>query len=129
MLASLKKIASVVKTFGARDILTATIAKDAAVSGVIEIGGARHFAIQMPAAWTTANLTFQASNLIDGTFYDVYGSDGIEIMLTATASRMIVLDIHQSALAPLSFIKIRSGTTGTPVNQAAARTLNVILKG
>jgi len=129
MLASLKKIASVVKTFGARDILTATIAKDAAVSGVIEIGGARHFAIQMPAAWTAANLTFQSSNLVDGTFYDVYGSDGIEILVTAAASRMITIDIHQGALAPLSFIKIRSGTTAVPVNQVAARTLNIILKG
>jgi len=107
---------------------TATIASAASLSDEINISGYAHMAIMMPASWTAADITFQASNESGGTFYDLYGIDGVEINITAEAQRVITIDVHSSALAPLSYLKIRSGTAGTPVAQAAERILTIILK-
>lgn len=101
------------------------IAGGSAVSPVIDLDGFALVAIQMPAAWTAANLTFQASITKDGTYYDVYDSGGNELTISASASKVFV-DIIE--LASLRFIKVRSGTTGTPVLQADSRTINLIVK-
>lgn len=62
------------------------IANGASLSGGDAMAGSPPMAIQMPAAWTTANLTFQCS--ADGTTYaDVYDKDGAEYTVTAAASR------------------------------------------
>lgn len=107
------------------DTKNVVIANGAAVSNSTELGAFRSFSIQMPAAWTAASLTFQGS--IDGTtFYDVYDIAGNELVVTAAASRIIV-DIPE--LSTLRYLKVRSGTTGTPVNQGAERTLTIICKG
>lgn len=81
-------------------------------------------AIQMPAAWTAAALTFQIS--YDGlTFVDAYDDAGNEISYTAAASHGILLD--PSKWVGIEYIKVRSGTTGLAVNQGGARTLHLIL--
>ncbi|NTU77322.1 MAG: hypothetical protein HGA90_05865, partial [Alphaproteobacteria bacterium] len=43
------------------DNVTATIASGTSLSDAQNLGGLRLFGLVMPAAWTTANLTFQAS--------------------------------------------------------------------
>ena len=91
----------------------------------INLNGMRLFGIVMPAAWTAANLTFQAS--ADGTTYsNMYNSDGTELTVTASTSRYIYLD--PAIFASVQFLKIRSGTAGTPVNQEAARTIGLVLR-
>lgn len=82
--------------------------------------------ITMPAAWDTANLTFQGASLEDATYKDVYEKDGTELNYSAAASRYIV--VKPSDFAGISFFKIRSGTTGTAVNQTAARTIRLIVR-
>jgi len=78
--------------------------------------------IQMPADWTTANLTFEVS--VDGSTYaPLYKDDGSEYVVSASTSRVILLNVVD--FATIRFIKIRSGTVGTPVNQADTRTLNI----
>lgn len=102
--------------------LTATIPNGAALSQGLYIGG-RIASITMPAAWTAANLTFQGSQ--DGVNYtDIYDSTGAEVPVSAAASHTIAIDQFDGAI----FIKIRSGTGGTPVNQGAARTLIVLVE-
>jgi hypothetical protein len=102
--------------------LTATIANGASLSQGLYIGG-RIASITLPSAWTAANLTFQASQ--DGaTFTDVYDSAGNEVTATAAASHTITIDQFNGAI----FIKIRSGTGGTPVAQGAARALTVLVE-
>jgi len=87
--------------------------------------GKRLFAIVMPSSWTAANLTFQAS--IDGTTYNnLYDYNGSEVTVTAAASRYIVLD--PLTFAGVAGVKIRSGTSGTPVNQGADRTLTLVVR-
>ena len=104
------------------------IANGAAVSGEVDLRGLIVCGIYMPSAWTTADLTFQVADTdndgASGTYADVYLDTGIEYEVQAAASRYISIDPVRFAGA--AWLKIRSGTTGTPVNQGADRTLKVI---
>ena len=110
--------------------LTATIASGATgLSGSVHLGGPDRgtslVAIQMPATWVTANLTFQAS--WDGTnFFNVHAADGTEVVVTAAASRWIILDPADFASA--SYVKVRSCTSATPVDQTATRTIVLVTR-
>lgn len=103
----------------------ATIAESASLSGAVNLQGQRLAAIIMPSAWTTANLTFQAAENNGGTFNDMYDSSGTEITVTAGASRFIRLSV--SDWLGVRSLKVRSGTTGSAVNQAAAREIILVL--
>lgn len=109
-------------------VLTATIADGASLSGAVHVDGRSIVGIQMPGTWTSADLTFQVS--ADGATYgNVYTTAGVELTATngSATSRYIVLD-------PLNFlganyIKVRSGTSGSAVNQSgAARALSVVVR-
>ena len=104
----------------------AAIAINTAVSGAVVLPPAEYLCgIQMPAAWTTADITFQAS--YDGTtYYDLYDQDGNEITISAAASRFIIL--NPDNFWGFHWLKVRSGTMGTPVNQAAARTVVLLTR-
>lgn len=105
---------------------TVTIASGQALSGAIDLLGYNLVGVQMPAAWTAANLTFQGS--IDGTnFYDLYDGSAEINLSAAAASRYLALTPSQ--FAGVRYLKVRSGTTGTPVNQAADRSLTLIVRG
>lgn len=79
--------------------------------------------IQMPSSWTTADLTFQIGDGSGGVFNNQYDDEGTEATIVAAASRAI--DINSDITKGMRFIKIRSGTSGSPVNQAADRTLKL----
>lgn len=103
----------------------AGIANGASLSGAIDLGDQRLHRVAMPAAWTAAGLTFQAS--ADGvTFNDLYNEAG-EYALTSTvvaASRSIVVD--QAIFYGIRYLKVRSGTAAAAVNQGGARTLTLV---
>lgn len=108
-----------------------TIEANASLSDAVDIGctahGQRIVAIAMPSAWTPADLTLQASHDDGTTYNDVYDDDDAEVVIQAGASRYIVLDRDMaSRLTNLRFIKLRSGTSGSAVIQAAARTIEVV---
>jgi hypothetical protein len=100
---------------------TVTILSGTSLSGAVSLPEGFIFTgVQMPSAWTTANLTFQFS--IDGaTYTDAYDEVGTEITVVAAASRFIRIP----ELGAVRYVKIRSGTTGTPVNQGGNRTINL----
>jgi len=105
---------------------TGTIALNASLSGAIAIGNTTPVALIMPAAWTAAGLTLQAS--VDGVAYnDVYDQYGNEVTLTVSTSRHVLLD--PSVLVGMTHVKLRSGTAGVPVVQLAARVLTLISRG
>lgn len=114
---------------GGGETTTAVIANGASLSGEIDLQGFSLQAIVMPSAWTAANLTFQASDTSGGTFNNVHDDAGAEVTVTAAASRCIGLDAVARELDGLRYVKVRSGTSGTPVNQGAERTLTLLLKG
>ena len=94
------------------------------ITAAIDLLHTRLARIDMPATWTAANLTFQAS--WDGvTFNNLYDAAGSEYVVTAAASRAIIIPLVD--LFGARFLKIRSGLAGAAVNQAAARTLKLTL--
>lgn len=106
---------------------SATIAASASTTGAIDLTNMVLCGLYMPAAWTSAAITFQASPDYDDddtvAFADVYNSSGTEYTISsanAVAGRFIALDPRD--FAGIRFLKIRSGVSGAAVNQAAART-------
>lgn len=62
-------------------------------------------------------MTFQVS--VDGEkFYNLYEHDGSEVEFT--------VDVDSALFASFPYIKIRSGTSSTPVVQAAERVITLI---
>lgn len=98
---------------------TATIASAASLSGPVCVGAGVPLAVQMPAAFTGAELTFQGS--VDGTTYQNVVDGGSEVSVTVAASQNVPLPA--SVLAAFTFIKLRSGTAAVPTAEAADRTL------
>lgn len=91
-------------------------------NGIIDLTMKSLVGIQMPSSWTTAALTFSAS--LDGgvTFNDLYDDNMVERSISVAASRSISLD--PTKFMGVTHLKFRSGTGGSPVNQAAARAIN-----
>lgn len=99
---------------------TATIAINQSLSAAIDLKGRSLVGIMMPSAWTTAQLSFQVS--LDGsTYVNLYNTQGDEFISEASTSRFIAMS--QFEFLPVRYVKIRSGTSAVPVNQAAARSL------
>lgn len=105
---------------------TVTIANGASLSGELPVGrGCTVVGIVMPAAWTAANLTFQASH--DGTTFNNLYDNGTEYTITAAISRYIAVDPNK--FDSISRLKVRSGTAGAPVNQTGAdRAITLVVR-
>lgn len=98
----------------------ATIGSGESITSAINLAGRILCGVYVPAGWTAASLTFQGS--YDGTtFMDVYDSSGTEEAASASASRYVAIN-HINFLG-LRFLKVRSGTSASPINQGAERTL------
>lgn len=102
---------------------TATIASGASLSAGVNLSGRVLAGIYMPASWTTADLSFQASN--DGAaWFDVY-MGASEVTVVAAASTYIAIDT--TAFLGVKLLKVRSGVSGAGVNQGAERVLTLML--
>jgi hypothetical protein len=104
----------------------ATIASGTALSGIINCGGGDLVGIQFPSAWTAADLTFQAS--ADGVnFSELFDDAATPVVISVGADASLYVAISAAKrLVGLRFIKVRSGTSGTPVNQGAERKLLLV---
>lgn len=104
---------------------TATIQNGQSLSQVIDLNNSVLTIIVMPAAWTSANLTFQTS--VDGsTWANLFDDSGNEISVTVAQTRAVVLTGVE--WLGIKLLKIRSGTAGSPVNQGAERDLTLITR-
>lgn len=86
----------------------------------------------MPAAWTAAAITFQADTVTtvvaDGAYVDVYDDSGNEVSLTVAAARTVMLaKATRDLLEGIPFLRLRSGTTGAAVQQAADRAIGLLV--
>ena len=102
-----------------------TIAESGSLSAAVDIKGATIVGVIMPAAWTAANLTLQAS-IDDETYNNVYDKFGTEVNIPVAASRHVI--VSPAELTSLRYVKLRSGTSGTPVTQAAARVITLVVR-
>lgn len=110
---------------GQTSLASVTIAAGASLSGAIDLATMRLSGIVVPAAWTTANLTFQAS--ADGaTFNDLYDALGGEYTVQVGGPARH-LQLPLADFLGLRWLKLRSGTAAAAVNQAGGRTLGLVL--
>jgi hypothetical protein len=108
--------------------VTVRIASGQALSAPLWIGNAALTALRMPPAWDAAALTLQcATDPVNGPWLDLHDQAGAEVSFAVAANRHVALT-HNS-LRGLLWVRVRSGTSGTPVNQAANRDLVLIFGG
>jgi hypothetical protein len=107
------------------EIQTATIANGASLSAEVALGEKTLVGIVMPAAWDAAGLTFQASQ-DDVTFSELQDGSGAAISFTVSAGIFVAVD--PTRWRGITGIKVRSGTSGAPVNQTAQRTIQLITR-
>lgn len=84
----------------------------------------------LPSGWTTAAITFLGCLTENGTYTQVVkGSDVAELAIASVAaSKTIGLDgVLMQALAHIPYLKLRSGTASTPVDQGDDLDINYIL--
>lgn len=101
------------------------ISSGQSLSAAANLGGLHAMGIIMPSAWTAASLSFQAC-ADSVTFVDLYSEFGTEVVIPAGVSRFLAF--APSLFLAFNGLKVRSGTTGTPVNQAADRTLKIVAR-
>jgi hypothetical protein len=101
-----------------------TIAAGQSLSDGLDVSAGDPVAIIMPANWTPANLTFQAS--VDGLSYvDVFDFDSERIANVTPGSMVTIAPDWSRALA---FLKVRSGRHDRPVVQQQDCVFAVVVK-
>jgi hypothetical protein len=108
--------------------LPITILSGASLSNAALIGDHVFVGLQMPAAWTAASMTFQVSDDDGVTWHNLYDDGGNEVTINPTTPAGLRLAITPDAFGGVTFLKIRSGTSGAPVVQGADRALTVITR-
>ena len=109
--------------------VAATIVTTGSLSGAVDLGASMMLCgYRMPAAWTTAGITLQDCDTIDGTFQDVYDEYGTEVALSALQGKSHKIRDVAMCMSLGRYLKVRSGTAASAVNQAAARTIQLITK-
>lgn len=111
-----------------------TINAGSAVTGGVRVIGASGLhgglpaSLQMPAAWTPADLLVEASFDGGATWVPVYDSDGARPRIKVDAGRAVVLDA--ATLWALPRIRFRSVAIGgtADVAQASQRTIVLVVR-
>ena len=104
----------------------ATIAASASLSNEADLWPGTLVGIWMPAAWTAASMTFQALSPDGSTWLELYTYAGAELTLTVAAGQFIAIDPTQ--WKGISSVKVRSGTSASPVNQTAQAIVTLITR-
>ncbi len=103
-------------------LFPAVIASGQSVSADVDTGGATVLMIGLPSAWTAADLTFQVGDGLGG-WMNLHSADGTEYTVKAAAGRCVLLP--PADFARVRYLRVRSGTSATPVAQAAERTVQL----
>jgi len=110
---------------------SATLASGASLTSAINIAGFQIVGFLTDAAWTAAAITMQASS--DAANYsEALLSTGAAFELGAStsigSSRYVAVGSGVIDTSGAVQIKLRSGTSGSPVTQTASTTLTVLLQ-
>ena len=107
------------------DFQTATIPASGSLSAEVALGQKTLVGIIMPAAWTAASLTFQATP-DDINFSELYDGAGNVVTITAAAGQFLQID--PTKWRGITGIKVRSGTVASPVVQAASAVITLVTR-
>jgi hypothetical protein len=102
-----------------------TIGNGTSLSPAVPLGDWTLCGIAMPAGWDAASLTFQVS--VDGGTTWLEMIDGASALsLTAAAGQYLAFEPFKWLGA--NMLRVRSGTSGSAVNQTADRVLTLITR-
>lgn len=104
----------------------AVIAPSGSLSAGVAMGADTLVGISMPAVWTAAALTFQASPDGGTTWQELYDNAGAAISVVAAAGQFIQLTSYM--WRGVNMLKVRSGTSGSPVVQTPGATVTLIAR-
>ncbi len=104
-----------------------TIASGASLSSAASLNNATLVGVLAPAAWTAAGLSFEVALEPGGTFYPVRDAAGDVVECVGFSAGDYIL-LPAGAFHGIAEIKVRSATSGSPVNQGAARTLTLVFR-
>lgn len=108
------------------NVIPVVIANGQSLSPQVNIGTQQLVGIAMPAGWDAAGMTFQASPDGGQTFGELQDGAGAAVSFTVSAG--IVFQVDPTKWRGLNCLKVRSGTSGAPVAQTAARAINLITR-
>lgn len=108
-----------------REAKTLTIPLNGSVTQTLDVAYTTLIGFIIPSAWTAAGLTIEVShdNITWVQPKDSFGST-VGYYSDITASTAYATDVQ--SLLPWRYLRLRSGTTATPINQTAARNIVVI---
>ena len=114
---------------GSVQVAEVVIANGESLSGTVPLGaGARQLVgVIVPNEWTEADLSF-AVNADNGTGWHRLKWDDAEYVVALEGIGGDAISLEPSVFAGWPYVRVRSGTAGTPVNQDAARTLVVMTR-
>jgi hypothetical protein len=104
----------------------ATIAASASLSGEADLYPGVLVGVWMPATWTAASITFQTLSPDGSTWLELYTYPGAEVTLNVAAGQFIAVDPTQ--WKGITSVKVRSGTSASPVNQSAQAIVNLVTR-
>jgi hypothetical protein len=112
------------------DVIAASIASGQNLSGEIDLGGKSLVGIEVPANWTTAAISLQASPDGGVTWCELVDQTATAIGCSSLAGGTLVyfVAVDPTKLRGVRSIKIRSGTQATPVTQANTVALSVLVR-
>jgi hypothetical protein len=96
------------------------------LSQALQLNGLFGEAIVMPAAWTAAGLSFEGADASGGPWQPLEDGLGVEMTVPVLASQTFLLPLGM--LRTLNWLRLRSGTSTAPVNQLAARTVQLLAR-
>lgn len=105
-------------------VIPGSIASGQSLSPEVDLGAQYLVGLYVPSNWTSANITFQVSP--DGVNWgNMFSYLGAEVTFVAVAGQFLAVDptLWKGARA----IKVRSGTSGSPVNQSATVALQLVV--
>lgn len=116
------------------NILTITMANNVP-SIVIDKSHYKNMLIIMPTTWTAADITFTVSSTKIGSFSKLVHAETdtapkeLRLKDPLANQAIAITGKMKEILEACPFIKLRSGTFGTPIAQGASRTFTIILMG
>lgn len=114
---------------GVVSIQSSTVAVDSSLSTAADFGRLTLVAVVMPAAWTAAEVGFQAAPTAGGAYQPVYRAidDGARFQVTVAADRYVTLSPLD--MAGVRYVKLESlDVGGSAVNQAAGRAITLVYR-
>lgn len=121
-------------------VLGTTIPANMSLSGEVDLGGMSLVGIEVPASWAGTAITFQSKsnktedldasgNNNSPVWKNVYDDAGTEVSVVVGQNQIhVVGTVTKAAIGALRFLRLRSGSAASPVNQNPGKDIRLICK-